>query len=264
MFRCPTTSSGSSGGSHPSSSRSSSRENSGSGSVGVPIAVPTPAPPTAFPGNLILLSVPAGSQSAWNELTWLIFVQYPECLHTLGLEFFACVKWECVGTLELLRFFPPFSLLSCLDLPHLSFLSFLFFTLRSPRIRPSGSAPAQSNPTKPSPNATTSATTPGPPTSALDGPPQAPNPPVEIPPVPPPPPQLPASAAPTGTGPATYNNPAQGECDPVGNAHPHSSRVPWHPSSCLSVLPLLCHHPGYSVVLSAHLQNILNVLVQRI
>ncbi|TDG96394.1 hypothetical protein EPR50_G00241350 [Perca flavescens] len=32
----------------------------------------------------------------------------------------------------------------------------------------------------------------------------------EIPPVPPPPPQLPASAAPTGTGPAAYGNPAQG------------------------------------------------------
>ncbi|XP_067358162.1 abl interactor 2-like isoform X10 [Channa argus] len=71
-------------------------------------------------------------------------------------------------------------------------------------------APAPSNPTKPLPNATTSATTPGPPTSALDGPPQAPNPPVEIPPVPPPPPQLPASAAPTGTGPAAYGNSAQG------------------------------------------------------
>ncbi|KAF3688400.1 Abl interactor 1 Abelson interactor 1 [Channa argus] len=70
--------------------------------------------------------------------------------------------------------------------------------------------PAPSNPTKPLPNATTSATTPGPPTSALDGPPQAPNPPVEIPPVPPPPPQLPASAAPTGTGPAAYGNSAQG------------------------------------------------------
>ncbi|CAJ1087725.1 abl interactor 2-like isoform X5 [Xyrichtys novacula] len=68
-------------------------------------------------------------------------------------------------------------------------------------------ASAPSNPAKPPPN---TATTPGPPTSALDGPPQAPNPPVEIPPVPPPPPQLPASAAPTGTGPATYGNPAQG------------------------------------------------------
>ncbi|KAM6958267.1 abl interactor 2-like isoform 6-T6 [Tautogolabrus adspersus] len=68
-------------------------------------------------------------------------------------------------------------------------------------------APAQSNPTKPPTN---TATTPGAPTSALDGPPQAPNPPVEIPPVPPPPPQLPASAAPTGTDPATYGNPAQG------------------------------------------------------
>uniref|UniRef100_A0A3Q3NBU7 Abl-interactor 2b n=1 Tax=Mastacembelus armatus TaxID=205130 RepID=A0A3Q3NBU7_9TELE len=70
-----------------------------------------------------------------------------------------------------------------------------------------GSAPAPSNPAKPPPN---TATTPGPPNSALDGPPQAPNPPVEIPPVPPPPPQLPASAAPTGTGPAPYGNPAQG------------------------------------------------------
>uniref|UniRef100_UPI0037E95FF3 abl interactor 2b isoform X4 n=1 Tax=Semicossyphus pulcher TaxID=241346 RepID=UPI0037E95FF3 len=68
-------------------------------------------------------------------------------------------------------------------------------------------APIPSNPAKPPQN---TATTPGPPTSALDGPPQAPNPPVEIPPVPPPPPQLPASAAPTGTGPATYGNPAQG------------------------------------------------------
>ncbi|XP_024654564.2 abl interactor 2 isoform X5 [Maylandia zebra] len=70
-----------------------------------------------------------------------------------------------------------------------------------------GSAPAQSNATKPPPN---TATAPGPPSSALDGPPQAPNPPVEIPPVPPPPPQLPASTVPTGTGPATYGNPAQG------------------------------------------------------
>ncbi|XP_065807889.1 abl interactor 2-like isoform X12 [Labrus bergylta] len=68
-------------------------------------------------------------------------------------------------------------------------------------------APAQSNPTKPPTN---TATTPGAPTSALDGPPQASNSPVEIPPVPPPPPQLPASAAPTGTGPATFGNPAQG------------------------------------------------------
>ncbi|XP_039907719.1 abl interactor 2b isoform X2 [Simochromis diagramma] len=70
-----------------------------------------------------------------------------------------------------------------------------------------GSAPAQSNATKPPPN---TATAPGPPSSSLDGPPQAPNPPVEIPPVPPPPPQLPASTVPTGTGPATYGNPAQG------------------------------------------------------
>ncbi|XP_028998639.1 abl interactor 2b isoform X8 [Betta splendens] len=77
-----------------------------------------------------------------------------------------------------------------------------------------GSAPAPSNPTKPPPNATTTTITPGPPNSAVDGPPQAPNLPLEIPsvPVPPPlpPPQLPASAAPTGHGPTTYNNPAQG------------------------------------------------------
>ncbi|XP_069019856.1 abl interactor 2b isoform X8 [Embiotoca jacksoni] len=66
-------------------------------------------------------------------------------------------------------------------------------------------APLPSNPAKPPPN---TATTPGPTSSSLDGPPQAPNPPVEIPPVPPPPPQLPASAAPSGT--ATYGNPAQG------------------------------------------------------
>ncbi|KAM7375459.1 hypothetical protein PAMA_014527 [Pampus argenteus] len=72
------------------------------------------------------------------------------------------------------------------------------------------SIPAPTNPTKPPPNTVSSATTPGAPTSALDGPPQAPNPPIEIPPVPPPPPQLPASAAPTGTGPAPYGNPAQG------------------------------------------------------
>ncbi|KAM4559724.1 abl interactor 2b isoform 4-T4 [Odontesthes bonariensis] len=70
-----------------------------------------------------------------------------------------------------------------------------------------GSVPAPPNPAKPPPN---TATSPGPPPSALDGPPQAPNPPVEIPPVPPPPPQLPASTAPTGTGPATYGNAAQG------------------------------------------------------
>ncbi|XP_068447130.1 abl interactor 2b isoform X5 [Clinocottus analis] len=62
-------------------------------------------------------------------------------------------------------------------------------------------APAPSNPAKP-PN---TATTPGPPTTALDGPPQAPNPPVETPPVPPPPPQLPAAS-----GPAAFGNPAQG------------------------------------------------------
>ncbi|XP_061572048.1 abl interactor 2b isoform X20 [Cololabis saira] len=67
-----------------------------------------------------------------------------------------------------------------------------------------GSAPASSNPAKPPSN---TATTPGPPSSALDGPPQAPNPPVETPPVPPPPPQLPSSTALTGTGPATYGNP---------------------------------------------------------
>ncbi|XP_069377280.1 abl interactor 2-like isoform X7 [Paralichthys olivaceus] len=71
--------------------------------------------------------------------------------------------------------------------------------------------PVPSNPTKPPSNTPTSATTPGPPgPSALDSPPQAPNPPVEIPPVPPPPPQLPTSAAPTGTGPTTFGNPAQG------------------------------------------------------
>ncbi|XP_037617550.1 abl interactor 2-like isoform X18 [Sebastes umbrosus] len=68
-------------------------------------------------------------------------------------------------------------------------------------------APVPSNPGKPPPN---TATTPGPPNSVLDGPPQAPNTPVEIPPVPPPPPQLPTSAAPTGTGPAAYGNPAPG------------------------------------------------------
>uniref|UniRef100_UPI003AACD8BA abl interactor 2-like n=1 Tax=Centroberyx gerrardi TaxID=166262 RepID=UPI003AACD8BA len=72
-----------------------------------------------------------------------------------------------------------------------------------------GTAPAPSNPAKPPPNTATSATTPGPPTTALDGPPQAPNPPVEVPPVPPPPPQLPASAAPTNTGPAAFGTPAQ-------------------------------------------------------
>ncbi|XP_058468393.1 abl interactor 2-like isoform X7 [Solea solea] len=73
-----------------------------------------------------------------------------------------------------------------------------------------GSAPAPSNSAKPPPNTSNSATTPGPPTSAPDSPPQAPNPLVEIPPVPPPPPQLPASTNPTGTGTATYGNPAQG------------------------------------------------------
>ncbi|XP_053717741.1 abl interactor 2b isoform X4 [Synchiropus splendidus] len=70
-----------------------------------------------------------------------------------------------------------------------------------------GSGPMPPNPAKPTSN---TATTPGPAPSTVDGPSQVPNPPVDIPPVPPPPPQLPASAAPTGTGPATYNNPAQG------------------------------------------------------
>uniref|UniRef100_A0A4W6DMI7 Abl-interactor 2b n=1 Tax=Lates calcarifer TaxID=8187 RepID=A0A4W6DMI7_LATCA len=79
-----------------------------------------------------------------------------------------------------------------------------------PTAFPGNTSPAPSNPAKPPPNTATSATTPGAPTSALDSPPQAPNPPIEIPPVPPPPPQLPASTAPTGTGPATYGNPAQG------------------------------------------------------
>ncbi|XP_035499372.1 abl interactor 2b isoform X4 [Scophthalmus maximus] len=73
-----------------------------------------------------------------------------------------------------------------------------------------GSAPAPSNSAKPPPNTSNSATTPGPPTCVLDSPPQAPNPSVEIPPIPPPPPQLPASAAPTGTAPSAYGNPAQG------------------------------------------------------
>ncbi|KAJ4943229.1 hypothetical protein JOQ06_005734 [Pogonophryne albipinna] len=68
-------------------------------------------------------------------------------------------------------------------------------------------APIQSNPTKPPPN---TATTPGAPTSALDGPPQAPNPPVDTPPVPPPPPQLPLSVGPPNTGPNTFGNPAAG------------------------------------------------------
>ncbi|XP_028320074.1 abl interactor 2-like isoform X7 [Gouania willdenowi] len=63
--------------------------------------------------------------------------------------------------------------------------------------------PAPPNPTKPSPQPSVP---PGPPSSTLDGPPQASNSPVEPPPVPPPPPQLPASTAPT----ATYGNPAQG------------------------------------------------------
>ncbi|XP_027866656.1 abl interactor 2 isoform X5 [Xiphophorus couchianus] len=70
-----------------------------------------------------------------------------------------------------------------------------------------GSAPLPPNTAKSPPN---TATTPGPPPSVLDGPQQAPNPSVEIPPVPPPPPQLPASMAPSGTGPASYGNPAQG------------------------------------------------------
>ncbi|KAM4537621.1 abl interactor 2-like isoform 13-T13 [Fundulus diaphanus] len=70
-----------------------------------------------------------------------------------------------------------------------------------------GSAPPPPNTAKSPPN---TATTPGPPPPVLDGPQQAPNPPVEIPPVPPPPPQLPASMAPTSSGPAPYGNPAQG------------------------------------------------------
>ncbi|XP_054915271.1 abl interactor 2b isoform X6 [Poeciliopsis prolifica] len=70
-----------------------------------------------------------------------------------------------------------------------------------------GSAPLPSNTAKSPPN---TATTPGPPPSVLDSPQQVPNPSVEIPPVPPPPPQLPASVAPSGTGPASYGNPAQG------------------------------------------------------
>ncbi|XP_038138021.1 abl interactor 2b isoform X21 [Cyprinodon tularosa] len=70
-----------------------------------------------------------------------------------------------------------------------------------------GSAPPPPNTAKSPPN---TATTPGPPPPVLDGPQQAPNPTVEIPPVPPPPPQLPASMAPTNTGPASYGNPAQG------------------------------------------------------
>ncbi|XP_029941936.1 abl interactor 2b isoform X2 [Salarias fasciatus] len=70
-----------------------------------------------------------------------------------------------------------------------------------------GSGPVSSNSSKPPPN---TATTPGPPSSVLDPPSQAPNLPVEIPPVPPPPPQLPASSAPTGTGNAAYGNAAQG------------------------------------------------------
>ncbi|XP_043966206.1 abl interactor 2b isoform X29 [Gambusia affinis] len=70
-----------------------------------------------------------------------------------------------------------------------------------------GSAPLPPNTAKSPPN---TATTPGPPPSVLDGPQQAPNPSVEIPPVPPPPPQLPASMAPSGTGPTSYGNPAQG------------------------------------------------------
>ncbi|XP_034720753.1 abl interactor 2b isoform X6 [Etheostoma cragini] len=68
-------------------------------------------------------------------------------------------------------------------------------------------APVPSNSAQSPPN---TATTPGASNTALDGPPQVPNPPIEILPVPPPPPQLPASAAPTGTGPAAYGNPAQG------------------------------------------------------
>lgn len=149
-----------------------------------------------------------------------------------------------VGTLDRLD---PSSLLTILSWPpSLIFLSFLifFFYLLNPLVA-SVSAPAPSNPAKPPPN---TATTPGPPTSALDGPPQAPNPPVEIPPVPPPPPQLPASAAPTGTGPAPYGNPAQGECNPVGEAHPlpcTPSILP--PPACAH--PLACRHVVWQLAL---------------
>lgn len=137
--------------------------------------------------------------------------------------------------------FFSFSLDSCLELPsHLYFLSFLILFLLplwSPCNRCLASAPAPSNPTKLPPNCAPSIATH--PNSAIDGTPPAPNPPLEIPPVPPPPPQLPASAAPTGPAPTTYNNPAQGECDPFGNACP-PSHFSWHRSSGLSVLPLEC------------------------
>ncbi|KAG7236173.1 hypothetical protein INR49_001283 [Caranx melampygus] len=112
------------------------------------------------------------------------------------------------------------------------------------------SAPAPSNPAKPPSSTATSATTPGPPTSALDSPPQPLNPPIEIPPVPPPPPQLPASAAPTGTGPATYGNPAQGECRPhpaslPPSLHPVSPHLDLHPPAWrpTRVRPLASHPP---------------------
>ncbi|KAM9830966.1 abl interactor 2b isoform 1-T1 [Syngnathus typhle] len=90
------------------------------------------------------------------------------------------------------------------------------------------------NTTKPPP------TTPGPLPPVLDGPPQASNPPAEIPHVPPPPPQLPPSAAPTGTGPATYGNAAQGApqfysmnrpAQPTQNAHVGGSLPYRRPSS---------------------------------
>ncbi|XP_049609236.1 abl interactor 2b isoform X21 [Syngnathus scovelli] len=93
------------------------------------------------------------------------------------------------------------------------------------------------NTTKPPPN---TATTPGPLPPVLDGPPQASNPPTEIPHVPPPPPQLPPSAAPTGTGPATYGNAAQGApqfysmnrpAQPTQNAHVGGSLPYRRPSS---------------------------------
>ncbi|XP_061632081.1 abl interactor 2-like isoform X7 [Phyllopteryx taeniolatus] len=98
-------------------------------------------------------------------------------------------------------------------------------------------APAPSNTTKPTSN---TATTPGPIPPVLDGPSQASNPPTEIPHVPPPPPQLPTSAAPTGTGPATYGNPAQGApqfysmnrpVQPPQNAHVGGSLPYRRPSS---------------------------------
>ncbi|XP_077426896.1 abl interactor 2b isoform X2 [Vanacampus margaritifer] len=93
-------------------------------------------------------------------------------------------------------------------------------------------APAPPNTTKAAPN---TATTPGPIPLVLDGPP-----PVDIPHVPPPPPQLPSSAAPTGTGPATYGNAAQGApqfysmnrpVQPTQNAHVGGSLPYRRPSS---------------------------------